>query len=118
MAFRLQQISTRVVQWALGTQQCRGCVFESVAAHTGIVVSFGCSKSNNFCPAGVAVNGQLVGSKRMKGNKVNTYFGTISVYYQPLGLGVSVGTDQITLTDGTNNHNFTWRDTADIAQDG
>ena len=64
------------------------------------------------------MNGQLVGSKRLKGNKLNTYFGTISVYYQPAGLSVAVSTDHIELTDGRNNHNFTWRATADITQDG
>uniref|UniRef100_A0A8C8FFZ8 Inter-alpha-trypsin inhibitor heavy chain 2 n=1 Tax=Oncorhynchus tshawytscha TaxID=74940 RepID=A0A8C8FFZ8_ONCTS len=37
--------------------------------------------------AGVVVNGQLVGSKRVEEKeKVNTYFGTISVFYQPDGI--------------------------------
>uniref|UniRef100_A0A8K9UTX3 Inter-alpha-trypsin inhibitor heavy chain 2 n=1 Tax=Oncorhynchus mykiss TaxID=8022 RepID=A0A8K9UTX3_ONCMY len=51
--------------------------------------------------AGVVVNGQLVGSKRVEEKeKVNTYFGTISVFYQPDGIRVSVTTDRIDLTDG------------------
>uniref|UniRef100_A0A8C1KRS2 Inter-alpha-trypsin inhibitor heavy chain 2 n=1 Tax=Cyprinus carpio TaxID=7962 RepID=A0A8C1KRS2_CYPCA len=29
---------------------------------------------------GVTINGQLVGSKKMKNNKIDTYFGTISIY--------------------------------------
>uniref|UniRef100_A0A8C8FH53 Inter-alpha-trypsin inhibitor heavy chain 2 n=1 Tax=Oncorhynchus tshawytscha TaxID=74940 RepID=A0A8C8FH53_ONCTS len=59
--------------------------------------------------AGVVVNGQLVGSKRVEEKeKVNTYFGTISVFYQPDGIRVSVTTDRIDLTDGRNNHSFTW----------
>uniref|UniRef100_A0A673J3C3 Inter-alpha-trypsin inhibitor heavy chain 2 n=1 Tax=Sinocyclocheilus rhinocerous TaxID=307959 RepID=A0A673J3C3_9TELE len=29
---------------------------------------------------GVTINGQLVGSKKMKNNKIQTYFGTISIY--------------------------------------
>uniref|UniRef100_A0A8C7IEH6 Inter-alpha-trypsin inhibitor heavy chain 2 n=1 Tax=Oncorhynchus kisutch TaxID=8019 RepID=A0A8C7IEH6_ONCKI len=41
--------------------------------------------------AGVVVNGQLVGSKRVEEKeKVYTYFGTISVFYQPDGIRVSV----------------------------
>uniref|UniRef100_A0A8C7R0W0 Inter-alpha-trypsin inhibitor heavy chain 2 n=1 Tax=Oncorhynchus mykiss TaxID=8022 RepID=A0A8C7R0W0_ONCMY len=68
--------------------------------------------------AGVVVNGQLVGSKRVEEKeKVNTYFGTISVFYQPDGIRVSVTTDRIDLTDGMNNHSFTWGATADITQD-
>uniref|UniRef100_A0A8C7MQD7 Inter-alpha-trypsin inhibitor heavy chain 2 n=1 Tax=Oncorhynchus kisutch TaxID=8019 RepID=A0A8C7MQD7_ONCKI len=68
--------------------------------------------------AGVVVNGQLVGSKRVEEKeKVYTYFGTISVFYQPDGIRVSVTTDRIDLTDGRNNHSFTWGATADITQD-
>uniref|UniRef100_A0A8C7MQB2 Inter-alpha-trypsin inhibitor heavy chain 2 n=1 Tax=Oncorhynchus kisutch TaxID=8019 RepID=A0A8C7MQB2_ONCKI len=67
---------------------------------------------------GVVVNGQLVGSKRVEEKeKVYTYFGTISVFYQPDGIRVSVTTDRIDLTDGRNNHSFTWGATADITQD-
>uniref|UniRef100_A0A8C7F166 Inter-alpha-trypsin inhibitor heavy chain 2 n=1 Tax=Oncorhynchus kisutch TaxID=8019 RepID=A0A8C7F166_ONCKI len=69
---------------------------------------------------GVVVNGQLIGSKRVgveEKEKVNTYFGTISVFYQPDGISVSVSTDRIDLTHGRNNHSFTWGATADITQD-
>lgn len=70
------------------------------------------------CPEGVVVNGQLIGSKQMLKNKLNTYFGTISVYYQPDGISVSVSTARIDMTDGTNNHSFTWATMAQITQDG
>uniref|UniRef100_A0A667ZUV2 Inter-alpha-trypsin inhibitor heavy chain 2 n=1 Tax=Myripristis murdjan TaxID=586833 RepID=A0A667ZUV2_9TELE len=66
----------------------------------------------------VVVNGELVASKRAQRNKLNTYFGTISVYYQPDGIGVTVTTNSIGLMDGHNNHSFTWTATADITQDG
>ncbi|KAL0962832.1 hypothetical protein UPYG_G00346100 [Umbra pygmaea] len=66
--------------------------------------------------AGVVVNGQLVGSKRLGKEKVNTYFGTISVFSQPDDISVSVSTDSIHLTHGNNNHSFSWRATADITQ--
>ncbi|XP_024141751.1 inter-alpha-trypsin inhibitor heavy chain H2 [Oryzias melastigma] len=67
---------------------------------------------------GVAVNGQLIGSKKALKNKLRTYFGVISVYYQPQGASVTVGTDLITLTDGRNNNSFTWGATVDVTQDG
>uniref|UniRef100_A0AAQ5ZW32 Inter-alpha-trypsin inhibitor heavy chain 2 n=1 Tax=Amphiprion ocellaris TaxID=80972 RepID=A0AAQ5ZW32_AMPOC len=66
--------------------------------------------------AGVVVNGQLIRSKHK--NKINTYFGTISIYYQPEGVSVTVSTDSIDMSDGRNNHSFTWGATADISQDG
>uniref|UniRef100_UPI0037E74BA5 inter-alpha-trypsin inhibitor heavy chain H2 n=1 Tax=Semicossyphus pulcher TaxID=241346 RepID=UPI0037E74BA5 len=67
---------------------------------------------------GVVVNGQLIGSKKMTKSKLSTYFGTISVYYQPDGVSLTVSTEGITMTDGRNNHTFTWGATADITQDG
>ncbi|XP_040002803.1 inter-alpha-trypsin inhibitor heavy chain H2 [Xiphias gladius] len=67
---------------------------------------------------GVVVNGQLIGSKQVHRNRLNNYFGTISVYYQPDGVSVTVGTDGIGMTDGRNNHSFTWGATAEITQDG
>lgn len=75
-----------------------------------------------FCPphppVGLVVNGQLIGSKRRHKNKLNTYFGTISVYYQPDGISMTVSTANIDMSDGRNNHTFSWSTTADIRQDG
>uniref|UniRef100_A0A4W6D833 Inter-alpha-trypsin inhibitor heavy chain 2 n=1 Tax=Lates calcarifer TaxID=8187 RepID=A0A4W6D833_LATCA len=67
---------------------------------------------------GLVVNGQLISSKQAHKSKVSTYFGTVSVYYQPDGISVTVGTDSIAMTDGMNNHSFTWGATAEITQDG
>ncbi|XP_076015830.1 inter-alpha-trypsin inhibitor heavy chain H2 [Genypterus blacodes] len=67
---------------------------------------------------GVAVNGQLVSSKKATMNKLKTFFGVISVYYQPSGLRVTVSTDDITVTDSRNNNTFTWGATAEMMQDG
>ncbi|XP_036004735.1 inter-alpha-trypsin inhibitor heavy chain H2 [Fundulus heteroclitus] len=67
---------------------------------------------------GVVVNGQLISSKQPHKDKLSTYFGIVSVYYQPEGVGVTVSTDRIAVTDGRNNHSFTWGATAEIAQDG
>ncbi|XP_049616298.1 inter-alpha-trypsin inhibitor heavy chain H2 [Syngnathus scovelli] len=68
--------------------------------------------------AGLAVNGQLIGNKMAHNGKRRTYFGVISVYYQPDGIGVAVSADDIAFTDGKNNHSFTWGATADIIQNG
>ncbi|KAM4711671.1 inter-alpha-trypsin inhibitor heavy chain H2 [Anableps anableps] len=67
---------------------------------------------------GVVVNGQLISSKQPHKHKLSTYFGIISVYYQPEGVSVQVSTDHISMTDGRSSHSFTWGATADIVQDG
>uniref|UniRef100_A0A8C6U262 Inter-alpha-trypsin inhibitor heavy chain 2 n=1 Tax=Neogobius melanostomus TaxID=47308 RepID=A0A8C6U262_9GOBI len=68
--------------------------------------------------AGVVVNGQLVGSKKLHKNKLNTYFGTISVYSQPEGVSVTASTDNITISDERNTHVFSWDATTKITLDG
>uniref|UniRef100_A0A8C1XS85 Inter-alpha-trypsin inhibitor heavy chain 2 n=1 Tax=Cyprinus carpio TaxID=7962 RepID=A0A8C1XS85_CYPCA len=48
---------------------------------------------------GVTINGQLVGSKKMKNNKIDTYFGTISIYSKTHGVQAVVGTNRIDLME-------------------
>uniref|UniRef100_A0A672T8R5 Inter-alpha-trypsin inhibitor heavy chain 2 n=1 Tax=Sinocyclocheilus grahami TaxID=75366 RepID=A0A672T8R5_SINGR len=64
---------------------------------------------------GVTINGQLVGSKKMKNNKIQTYFGTISIYSKTDSVQVIVGTDRIDLMEGRNNHFFSWGATVELA---
>uniref|UniRef100_A0A3Q2EF91 Inter-alpha-trypsin inhibitor heavy chain C-terminal domain-containing protein n=1 Tax=Cyprinodon variegatus TaxID=28743 RepID=A0A3Q2EF91_CYPVA len=67
---------------------------------------------------GVVVNGQLISSKQPHRGKLNTYFGIISVYYQPEGVSVTVHTDRITIIAGRTHQSFTWSATAEITQAG
>ncbi|XP_074554878.1 inter-alpha-trypsin inhibitor heavy chain H2 [Halichoeres trimaculatus] len=67
---------------------------------------------------GLVVNGQLIGSKKLKKGKLNTYFGIISAYYQPDGIRVNISPENIAMSDGVNHQTFTWGATADITQDG
>ncbi|XP_017267146.1 inter-alpha-trypsin inhibitor heavy chain H2 [Kryptolebias marmoratus] len=67
---------------------------------------------------GVVVNGQLISSKKVHKDKLKTYFGVVSVYYQPEGFSVTVSTDRITTTDGRRSNVFTWGSTAEITHDG
>ncbi|XP_036433153.1 inter-alpha-trypsin inhibitor heavy chain H2 [Colossoma macropomum] len=63
---------------------------------------------------GIVINGQLVGGKKMKNNKLNTYFGTISIYSEDAGVKVVVRTSRIDLMEGKNNHSFSWAATAKL----
>uniref|UniRef100_A0A8C1XUH1 Inter-alpha-trypsin inhibitor heavy chain 2 n=1 Tax=Cyprinus carpio TaxID=7962 RepID=A0A8C1XUH1_CYPCA len=65
-------------------------------------------------PGTVTINGQLVGSKKMKNNKIDTYFGTISIYSKTHGVQAVVGTNRIDLMEGRNNHSFSWGATAEL----
>ncbi|KAM9824624.1 inter-alpha-trypsin inhibitor heavy chain H2 [Neosynchiropus ocellatus] len=67
---------------------------------------------------GLVVNGQLISSGKVVGDKLSTYFGTISIYYQPDGSSIIVSTDSISMSDGADSHSFTWGATAEIRQDG
>lgn len=63
---------------------------------------------------GVTINGQLVGSKKMKNNKMNTYFGTISIYSKTDGVQVIVRTNRIDLMEDRINHSFSWGVTTEL----
>lgn len=63
---------------------------------------------------GLVINAQLVGGKKMKNDKLNTYFGTISIYSEAAGVKVVVGTSGIKLMEGKNNHSFSWAATTNI----
>uniref|UniRef100_H3D523 Inter-alpha-trypsin inhibitor heavy chain 2 n=1 Tax=Tetraodon nigroviridis TaxID=99883 RepID=H3D523_TETNG len=66
---------------------------------------------------GLTVNGQLIGSKKMRANKLDTYFGTISIFYRPGGVGVTVGTAGVQVTDGRSNRSLAWAATSAITRD-
>ncbi|KAK2832429.1 hypothetical protein Q7C36_015891 [Tachysurus vachellii] len=63
---------------------------------------------------GIAINGQLVSGKKMKNNKLNTYFGTISIYAKAEGLNIVVSPSRIDLIEGKYNHSFSWGATANL----
>ncbi|XP_048862678.1 inter-alpha-trypsin inhibitor heavy chain H2 [Brienomyrus brachyistius] len=67
---------------------------------------------------GVVVNGKLIAGKQMKNNKLNTYFGTISIYYRPLGVRVDVSTQLITVIDGEDKHAISWASATDATFGG
>jgi len=50
----------------------------------------------------------------MKNNKLNTYFGTLSIYSKTDGVQVIVGTNRIDLMEDRNNHSFSWGVTAEL----
>uniref|UniRef100_A0A4W3IQF8 Inter-alpha-trypsin inhibitor heavy chain 2 n=1 Tax=Callorhinchus milii TaxID=7868 RepID=A0A4W3IQF8_CALMI len=56
---------------------------------------------------GVAVNGRLVGGKKPKNNKLNTYFGTIGLTFTKRNLRIEISTDKIVLI-GAKYKTFLW----------
>ncbi|XP_066523321.1 inter-alpha-trypsin inhibitor heavy chain H2 [Hoplias malabaricus] len=59
---------------------------------------------------GTVINGQLIGGKKMKNNKLNTYFGAISIVSVGAGVKVVVRTSGIDV----NKHSFSWAATTTL----
>uniref|UniRef100_A0A4W3IQM6 Inter-alpha-trypsin inhibitor heavy chain 2 n=1 Tax=Callorhinchus milii TaxID=7868 RepID=A0A4W3IQM6_CALMI len=60
---------------------------------------------------GVAVNGRLVGGKKPKNNKLNTYFGTIGLTFTKRNLRIEISTDKIVLIGAKYKTFLWWSDT-------
>ncbi|XP_060135193.1 inter-alpha-trypsin inhibitor heavy chain H2 isoform X2 [Zootoca vivipara] len=58
--------------------------------------------------SGIAVNGQLVGAKKPLNNKLHTYFGKIGFNFEKKGLKIEVGTEGISLKDGSSSTSLSW----------
>lgn len=65
-------------------------------------------------PAGILVNGQLVGAKKPKNKKLSTYFGKLGFYFQHEDVKVEVSTETISLTGGSRTSVLSWSDTAHV----
>ncbi|XP_038597300.1 inter-alpha-trypsin inhibitor heavy chain H2 [Tachyglossus aculeatus] len=63
---------------------------------------------------GIVVNGELVGAKVRKNQKLSTYFGKLAFYFQSQGVKVEVSTEMITLKQGSHTTILLWSDTAQI----
>ncbi|XP_006891937.1 PREDICTED: inter-alpha-trypsin inhibitor heavy chain H2 [Elephantulus edwardii] len=62
--------------------------------------------------SGILVNGQLVGAKKPKNNKLSTYFGKLGFYFQSEDTKVEISTETITLSRGSHVSVLSWADTA------
>uniref|UniRef100_A0A4W3JBP0 Inter-alpha-trypsin inhibitor heavy chain 2 n=1 Tax=Callorhinchus milii TaxID=7868 RepID=A0A4W3JBP0_CALMI len=67
---------------------------------------------------GVAVNGRLVGGKKPKNNKLNTYFGTIGLTFTKRNLRIEISTDKIVLIGAKYKTFLWWSESSSLAQDG
>lgn len=65
----------------------------------------------------MTINGQLIGSKKMENNKLKTYFGAISIHYQPDDIGLTISTTGVDMIHGRNKRSFSWAATTEITQD-
>ncbi|KAM9230692.1 inter-alpha-trypsin inhibitor heavy chain H2 isoform 2-T2 [Dugong dugon] len=62
--------------------------------------------------SGILVNGQLIGAKKPKNNKLSTYFGKLGFYFQREDMKIEISTKTITLTRGSHVSILSWADTA------
>ena len=67
-----------------------------------------------FFLAGILVNGQLMGAKKPKNEKLSTYFGKLGFYFQREGLKIEISTETISLSRGSRTSVLSWSDTAHV----
>uniref|UniRef100_A0AAR2KND1 Inter-alpha-trypsin inhibitor heavy chain 2 n=1 Tax=Pygocentrus nattereri TaxID=42514 RepID=A0AAR2KND1_PYGNA len=94
----------------IGTARLTHSFINLTHSHSGCFAYY----STHWVVYGIVINGQLVGGKKMKNNKLNTYFGTISIYSEDAGVKVVVRPSSIDLMEGKNNHSFSWAATAKL----
>lgn len=67
-----------------------------------------------FFPAGIVINGQLVGAKKPNNGKLSTYFGKLGFYFQSEDVKIEISTEAITLSGGSSTFALSWSDTAQV----
>ncbi|KAB0406684.1 hypothetical protein E2I00_016353, partial [Balaenoptera physalus] len=63
---------------------------------------------------GILVNGQLIGAKKPKNEKLSTYFGKLGFYFQREGMKIEISTETISLSRGSRTSVLSWSDTAHV----
>uniref|UniRef100_A0A673TZ70 Inter-alpha-trypsin inhibitor heavy chain 2 n=1 Tax=Suricata suricatta TaxID=37032 RepID=A0A673TZ70_SURSU len=61
---------------------------------------------------GILVNGQLIGAKKPKNDKLRTYFGKLGFYFQSEDMKIEISTEAIALSQGSRTSTLSWSDTA------
>ncbi|KAM5285985.1 inter-alpha-trypsin inhibitor heavy chain H2 isoform 1-T1 [Hipposideros larvatus] len=64
--------------------------------------------------SGILVNGQLVGAKKPKNEKLSTYFGKLGFYFQHEDMKIEISTETITMSRGSRTSILSWSDTAQV----
>ncbi|XP_032205679.1 inter-alpha-trypsin inhibitor heavy chain H2 [Mustela erminea] len=64
--------------------------------------------------SGILVNGQLIGAKKPKNEKLSTYFGTLGFYFQSEDMKIEISTKTITLSQRSRVSVLSWADTARV----
>ncbi|XP_045869836.1 inter-alpha-trypsin inhibitor heavy chain H2 [Meles meles] len=64
--------------------------------------------------SGIVVNGQLIGAKKPKNEKLSTYFGTLGFYFQSEDMKIEISTKTITLSRRSRVSVLSWSDTARV----
>ncbi|XP_047599109.1 inter-alpha-trypsin inhibitor heavy chain H2 [Lutra lutra] len=64
--------------------------------------------------SGILVNGQLIGAKKPRNEKLSTYFGTLGFYFQSEDMKIEISTKTITLSRRSRVSVLSWSDTARV----
>ncbi|CAH2275549.1 inter-alpha-trypsin inhibitor heavy chain H2 [Pelobates cultripes] len=63
---------------------------------------------------GIGVNGRIVSAKKEKNSKLNTYFGTIGMYFKQHNMKIEISTEKITVKDESYTHTMPWSESCSM----
>ncbi|XP_038667812.1 inter-alpha-trypsin inhibitor heavy chain H2 [Scyliorhinus canicula] len=63
---------------------------------------------------GIVINGNIIGGKKTKNKKLNTYFGTFGLHFTNLNLSFEISTEKIRLKDGKHKTVLWWSESSHL----
>ncbi|KAE8616620.1 hypothetical protein XENTR_v10008845 [Xenopus tropicalis] len=67
---------------------------------------------------GIAVNGKIITAKKAKAGKINTYFGTIGMYFKKQNMKIEISPEKITVKDAFHSRIISWSESSIMDQNG
>ncbi|NP_001088330.1 inter-alpha-trypsin inhibitor heavy chain 2 S homeolog precursor [Xenopus laevis] len=67
---------------------------------------------------GITVNGKIIAAKKAKSGKLNTYFGTIGMYFKKENMKVEISPEKITVKDASYSRTMSWSESSSMNQNG
>ncbi|OCT89234.1 inter-alpha-trypsin inhibitor heavy chain H2 [Xenopus laevis] len=67
---------------------------------------------------GIAVNGKIIAAKKAKSGKLNTYFGTIGMYFKEQNMKIEISPEKIIVKDAFYSRMMSWSESISMDQNG
>ncbi|KAM8972135.1 inter-alpha-trypsin inhibitor heavy chain H2 [Pelodytes ibericus] len=67
---------------------------------------------------GIVVNGKIISAKKVKDGKLNTYFGTLGMYFKQQKMKIEISTKKIAIKDEYYSHVMSWSESTSLTFSG